>query len=297
MEPLVAWLKKHPEIEIISRDRARNYAEAASQGAPQATQVADRWHLVKNLGDTVQAELERYRSRWSWPLSDAKPGSDETLSSGAIPVLSSHAERMRLANRAKRLARYEKVMALCQQGLTARQIAQKMSISQRTVQRFIAAGSFPERKRRSSSPSLLHPYVSYLEQRWNEGCHTIAQLFLKPPDDLAAPEQTDLAQLKRLCPHGETIYQLTQRFVRMVRQQQPDELPAWLQAANTPQLPEFQRFVHGLRQDYSAVVAALSLKWSNGQVEGQVNRLKLVKRQMYGRASFDLLRQRVLHSV
>ncbi len=80
----------------------------------------------------------------------------------------------------------------------------------------------------------------------------------------------------------------------MVRDRKGEALDLWLSAAKGNGLPDFERFALGIERDYAAVAAGLSLPWSNGQTEGQVNRLKLIKRQMYGRANFDLLRRRVL---
>ncbi len=80
----------------------------------------------------------------------------------------------------------------------------------------------------------------------------------------------------------------------MVCQRCADLFETWLAQVEATGIPELQGFAAGLRRDKAAVTAALSLPYSNGQVEGQVNRLKLIKRSMYGRASFDLLRKRVL---
>jgi transposase len=88
---------------------------------------------------------------------------------------------------------------------------------------------------------------------------------------------------------------LTQDFAALVRQRQPDHLERWLERATASGLQAFQSFANGLRADYAAVKAGVTLSWSTGPVEGQINRLKMLKRQMYGRAGIGLLRQRVLH--
>jgi transposase len=105
--------------------------------------------------------------------------------------------------------------------------------------------------------------------------------------------------LQRLCDQELTIarvYELAQEFVTMARERTGQQLDAWLTRATTSEIPELDRFARGLNDDRAAVEAGLSQEWSNGQTEGQVNKLKLLKRQMYGRASFDLLRRRVLHA-
>ncbi len=121
-------------------------------------------------------------------------------------------------------------------------------------------------------------------------------MLLKKDEQLEDEEQEFVANLCHLCPELEQARELAQAFSRMVRQRQADEMEGWLAKGIKSGLVEFQSFVRGLRRDHAAVKAALCYEWSNGQVEGQVNRLKLIKRQMYGRANFDLLRARVLHA-
>jgi len=91
-------------------------------------------------------------------------------------------------------------------------------------------------------------------------------------------------------------YDLGQRFADMIRKRQPELLLPWLEDVTKSRITALKGFAKGIKQDLAAVTNALSLPWSNGQTEGQVNRLKLIKRQMYGRANFDLLRKRVISS-
>jgi transposase len=124
----------------------------------------------------------------------------------------------------------------------------------------------------------------------------VAALFLRRPEGLTAEEQAYLARLQAADATVATVYQLTQTFTTMVRQRGGAQLDAWLGAVERSDVPALQRFAKGLRADDAAVRAGLTEEWSNGPTEGHVNKLKLVKRQMYGRANFDLLRQRVLHA-
>jgi transposase len=250
------------------------------------------------------------------------------------------------------LVRYQQVMSLQAQGLPHSAIADRVGISKRTVNRFLAAGTFPERKRRQAKqPSLLAPHLAYLHQRWAEGCRNGTQLwrelggqgfrgslavvldyvatlrtsglpsstlaspsasapaiplfrrytprqaavlFLRPPTALTEEEQQDLAHMRQASAEIANTHQFAQDFAQMIRQRRPEALVPWLAAAQTASGSEFRRFAAGLRQDQEAVSAALQYPWSSGQTEGQINRLKLIKRQMYGRANFDLSRQRVL---
>jgi transposase len=114
------------------------------------------------------------------------------------------------------------------------------------------------------------------------------------PADLTEEEHQALDVMQKAAAEISTAYTLAQDFVRMVRERTADALADWIERATTSCVAEMTSFANGLQRDLAAVTAGLSLSWSNGQVEGQVNRLKLIKRSMYGRASFDLLRHRVL---
>jgi transposase len=116
------------------------------------------------------------------------------------------------------------------------------------------------------------------------------------PEKLNDEQRSMMERLCQLFPHIERAKELAQAFTRMVRKRSPTKFNEWLRSAAQSKLKEFVSFARGLSEDYEAVMNALRYKWSNGQLEGQVNRLKLVKRMMYGRAKFDLLRARMLHS-
>jgi len=350
---LAAWLRAHPGVEIISRDRAGAYAEGATQGAPQALQVADRWHLLKNLSDALSRVLEQYRralQQLTHPVCVAEPLTDVATELESPARLSPAAAARVRQRREHRYQRYQQVCTLRQRGWTLAAIAQTTGLCRKTIRRWLRAGHFPELRRRRR-PSRLDPYKPYLLQRWNEGCWNATQLereirgqgyageltivrdFVRqlrrvqglPPGRrtlalqhlapdyssrltpvraaclaLGRPEQwrdDDRAlveQMRQLDPEIEAALELTQAFARMIRQRQPDALDPWLDQAMQSASAPLRAFAAGLRRDYAAVKAALTVEWSNGQVEGQVNRLKFIKRQMYGRASFDLLRQRVL---
>ncbi len=341
-ETLANWLQDHPGVEIISRDRAGAYAEGARQGAPQAQQVADRWHLLKNLADVLAKELAGYRRKLReiqqpLPVTDAVELDfhPEIAPPGDSP------------SRQERYEAYQTAIELTRQGISQKAIAQHLKRHPRTIRRWLQADQFPEIHRTGRS-SILDPYKDYLLQRWKEGCWNAAQLhreicdqgygggativrdfvqqvrtaqgiapgkrclqeadigsapltprraahlILMKPEDQDEKSQQIIQQITQLNPDISQLVTLAQAFADMVRQRQVERLDGWLGAAQT--LPALRGFARGLRQDESAVRAALSLIWSNGQTEGQINRLKFIKRQMYGRASFDLLRIRVLAS-
>jgi transposase len=122
-------------------------------------------------------------------------------------------------------------------------------------------------------------------------------LLVRPPARLTTEDAAYRAALCACCPAAAAVYPLAQQFMTMVRARKAEELDGWLTAAETCGVRELRQFANGLRRDYAAVKAALALPWSTGPVEAQVNRVKLVKRMMYGRANFDLLRLRVLHAI
>jgi transposase len=121
-------------------------------------------------------------------------------------------------------------------------------------------------------------------------------LFIQDQASLNEAEQQEIAMLCQAHPLMETAYQLVQDVVSMVRKRQGELLDLWLERVASSHIPELQKFAWGIEQDKAAVVAGLTLPYNNGLAEGHVNRLKLIKRMMYGRAGFPLLRQRVLHA-
>ena len=205
-ETLVAWLRGHPEIEVISRDRAGAYAEGARVGAPQATQVADRFHLLKNVSEALkryllrqhrslrQAALEAQATPPDSPGEDAgfgprvPPTQEGSTSPQEIPVEGPLGGRPPAppnaglaqptqASRTRRLARYEEVMALHRLGTSARAIAAATGLSRATVNTFVQAGDFPERAPRAAGVTHLTPFLDYLRERWASGCQNASLLW------------------------------------------------------------------------------------------------------------------------
>jgi transposase len=120
-------------------------------------------------------------------------------------------------------------------------------------------------------------------------------LMLRRGGDLTEEERTALRQLTQLHPHIQGTQALLKEFLQMLRDRRGEELTQWLAAASHSGMAQWRAFVCKLRQDQVAVQAGLTLKWNTRWLEGHINRLKLLKRGMYWRAKFDLLRQRVLY--
>ena len=164
--------------------------------------------------------------------------------------------------------------------------------SQRAIYRYLEtlepSGWFPRKHRSAPATSQLNPLLSLSAQQ-------ATWLFFHRPEDLKEEELEHLRLLRQACPQVETTYQLVETFLQMVRERTGEQLDAWLGAVQASHLNAFQSFVAGIQQDKDAVLAGLTLPWSNGPLEGNVNRLKLIKRSMYGRAEIDLLKLRVLY--
>ena len=160
--------------------------------------------------------------------------------------------------------------------------------SARTVSLFLQR---PEQDPSTSGAVSSRPMVTRVPSARHVAC------LLVGCKDRLPEEERDY--LRRLCHHEPTIalaYELVREFADLARERTGQGFDAWLTRATTSGIPELDRFARGLMDDRAAVEAGLSLEWSNGQTEGHVNKLKLLKRQMYGRANFDLLRRRVLRA-
>jgi len=360
-EPVAQWLRAHPGVEVIARDRSSAYAEGARQGAPAATQVADRFHLLQNLAEALTQVFTTHSTALDAVDAAVRqlpvPLSDGTHAVPVPPPPTPPAEQARAAQRAaRRQAVYDEVWTLHRQGWSTAAIATQVGRSQRTIERYLGLPRWPERQHRSHyGRSILNPYKPYLLERWNAGCHTAIQLFRElqprgytgsyrrvtayvsrirqaqgiPPrrqgrhqtlpvvaEPTALPltprratwlvlrreaqrpeaEVQQLAQLRAQSAEVAEAIDLAQDFATLVRQRQPEQLDPWLQRATTSALDALQRFATGLRDDYAAVKAGVTLPWSTGPVEGHINRLKMLKRQMFGRAHLDLLSRRFVRA-
>jgi len=347
-DSVAAWLGAFPGVTVIARDRSDLYADGASRGAPQARQVADRFHLMKNLGEALDRFLQHKRAVLKQIATPVAP-------SGAVlpPPGQPWQERQEadsLRRHAVVLARYERVIALHAKRVEIADIARAVGISRTTVYRYVRLGGPPERKQprpRQRHHKVLDPYKEHLLHRWGEGCHTATRLwreiramgyrssyanvvrFLAPlrlpvgqrpsiyrergtSDPTPTPRQVAMLFLQRterltteqgtlivrLCEADGAIaaaHALTRDFAMIARERQGERLDAWIADAIAADIPDLRRFALGLLPDKKAIQAGLTEEWSNGQTEGHINRLKTLKRQMYGRAKFDLLRQRLLY--
>jgi transposase len=174
VETVSAWFAKYPSVEIVSRDRSSEYAAAIRKGAPQARQVADRWHIAKNIAESVTTLLARCRAEIRQALqAQATPEQEradlEVVPEGRRPPRSRSVELAREGRRAQKLDRYTQVVELHHQGLRADDIASRIGIGERTVRRWLHNGSFPEARQRRRRPSLIDPYERSVLTWWQAG--------------------------------------------------------------------------------------------------------------------------------
>jgi transposase len=182
-ETLAQWLREHPGVQVIARDRSSTYAEGARQGAAAATQVADRFHLLQNLAEALEPVFTTHDCALQTVNAAMRQQPvllpDGTVAVAVPPPPTPPAEEARAAQRAaRRQARYDEAWALHRQGWSTAAIAAQVGCSRRTIERYLQMPTWPERQhRRHYGRSILNPYKAYLLERWNAGCHTAIQLF------------------------------------------------------------------------------------------------------------------------
>ena len=344
-DTLAQWLRDHPGVQVICRDRAGAYAEGAREGAPDAIQVADRFHLWQNLCDAVEKTVISCRA--DLPEPDPEPADPPPVEAGAsipaglaAPAAGPGPGAGRLAVRARE--RHAAVHDLLAQGRTHTQICAMLGLSPKTVRKFIQAAT-PEQITAGPRPlsSGTGRFGPYLHERWNQGCTDAVQLhaeiqargyrgssrsvrrYLQPlraaltapvlppppptvrevtrwitshPDHLTDEETAKLGQVQARSPRLSATAGHVTTFAEMMTRRHGEHLPAWLDAVNLDDLPSLHSFTRGIRRDQVAVTNGLTLAHSSGAVEGNVCRVKALKRQMFGRANLDLLRKRILLS-
>jgi transposase len=336
-QPLADWLAARPGVEVICRDRSGSYADGARTGAPDAVQVADRFHLWQNLAKAVEKCAAAHRACLAEPVpppaaGDHTPPAAEPENAGPPDPAGKFAERAR--------RKHELVHALRAEGRGLREIARHLGWGPHTLQRYDRATTWQELadgRWTAPRPSKLDPFKPYLDQHASEGHGSFTRLFreirdlgydgsyplvrkyldqVRPsrpplsqapptvrdvtnwltrrPDSLTEDERPRLKAILDRCPELQAASDQVRAFAAMLTELTGQDLPQWITGARSVGLPGIASFAKGLEQDLDAVTCGLTMTWSSGPVEGRVNHIKMVKRQMFGRAGLPLLRKRVL---
>ena len=340
-----AWLKERPDIEIVSRDRCGLYSQAAREGAPQARQVADRFHLVENLQAAIKAQMSFYGHGNIRPI----------LSEDAIASARSQRHFARLAHRQSRKEIFDELHALRQRGLSYSEIGRHTGYDRRSVANWLSSSAPRDRNRAALKPTSPLYFEKFLSECWKNGNRNGRHLFhdvrhrgytgsrsnlerllkewratgntnpdvapidaqisepvrdpdtghmissmvaaalcMKPRGKLTACQARKVDALKQGSAAFAEMRALAMRFRGILRAKNPDQIEPWIDDAIDTELAEIVRFARVLHRDLEAVKNAIELPWNNGQAEGQINRLKTLKRAMYGRAGPELMRARML---
>ncbi len=351
------WLTGRPEVEVVSRDRAGLYAEGTRRGAPEARQVADRFHLIQNLRQTIEQQLSRaprpIRQPETVNVSTDPLASARRRGHGQQPALAEHRTLAREGRRSAHERMFDRVKVLQATGNGIGAIVRETGFHWRTVAKWVELDKLPERNVMAPKSTTPSKFQTYLSQRWAEGCTTgrdllpeikclgytgslsqlerlltqwrhaghaaiidapaakagilmdpstgrlvspivAAALCIKPRGLLTKAQAAKVDAFKSTSPEFAMMRELAMRFRGILRGNDTLKLDVWLHDADRSGLYGIRRFTRTLRQDLAAIRNAITETWSNGQTEGQINRLKMLKRAMYGSAGVELLRARML---
>jgi transposase len=312
-DTLAAWLRAHPEVRVVCRDGSAAYAEAISVGAPHAVQVSDRWHLWANLAKAVEKTVIAHSGCWrDGPVRPARPLDERTRQRHrAVHALLDQGHG--LLECARRLGWALNTVKRYARAATAEQLQRPPRYRDTLVDPF----RDHLRRRRAEDPAApvtrllaeirelgytgsANLLVRYLNQGRADAARKppsprrlVAWLMTKPTE-LPTQHRDQLRDLLTACPHLTVLAERIGQFAGLLTERRGHDLNAWMTTVDADDLPALHGFVHGLRIDLPAVVAGLTLPYSNGPIEGANTKVKFLKRQMYGRAGFALLRQRIL---
>lgn len=345
---LSEWLKKHPEVTTVSRDRYGPYALGVKAGAPQARQVADRFHLLMNLGDATKRvfqskgkELREVFNLYNNPLIE-NPQSDsiQQLNQNSIESRETILSSADLS--VDRQHKFGKVKELHAKGFSIRQIARAVNGSRMTIRKYLNMEQLSKRESRNSTN--LDAFINFLTKednssktyrelyqtiatmgfngKYSQFCHKMNRLctiqtslrkratcivpikmwsptrlslmLYMEPDQLQRTDDREFLKLLfEKCPEIKQMGQFVKDFKKLYQCKEDGLLKAWIDEVCKSECG-LKNFAKNLSKDFEAVNNSVITPFSNGQVEGQVNRIKNIKRKMYGRASFQLLRKMVL---
>jgi transposase len=345
---LASWLRQHPGVGVVARDRGQHVREGVTLGAPAAVQIADRFHLLRNVVDALD-DVRRQRPAGRPARRSAGRGAGRAAHAAPPPDPGGQppwetppaAGTERQPSTRAGPIQWARVRELRAAGQSVGAVGQALGLTPRTVRRLLRRPTPPPQEyvQYRRVPKPLEPFVPYLQQRWLAGCRTgrvlteelrargyrgsgtgVRSLIArwrppKPPPptpplrqprppvrwplllDPAALKEEERTALERTLAADPVLagaYELVQQFRAALRARDLAGFEAWLQAAAASELAPFRRLAAGMLGDGDAVRNAFVYPWSTGPVEGHITRIKLLKRQGYGRAKTPLLRARVL---
>ena len=345
---LAEWLKKHPEIKTVSRDRYGPYALGVKTGAPHASQVADRFHLLMNLGEATKRifQSKGKELREIFKLYNDPERETSTPVETELPIqstLETTEPDISTANiGVHRQHKFDKVKELYSNGITLRKIARITKLARSTVRKYVVMEQLGKRQSRSSTN--LEAFINFLLQednrdktyrelhktivqmgfngKYTQFCCKMNEVYNMQPfirtkseapivvktwsptrlslmlymesEQLQGNDDRDFLKLMfEKLPQIKQMEQLVKGFKQLFLTKEDGLLKNWIEEALKSECG-LKNFAKNLLKDYEAVNNAVITTISNGQVEGQVNRIKNIKRKMYGRAGFQLLRKMVL---
>ncbi|MFD0076459.1 ISL3 family transposase [Streptomyces sp. NPDC127166] len=333
-EQLAAWLRAHPGVEVVCRDGSLVYRQGITDGAPDAVQVSDRFHLWQGLSKRVAEVAAAHRGCLPNALPEPEPAPQPPSAGAPSGRADTPARR-----HAKRL--FEAVHAVTDTGRSINAAARELGLDWRTVRKYAQAATWDEcvRRTRPRRPTSLDPYLEYLRLRWEEGEHSATVLHQelvakgyrghyqrvkvalaplrrglpidtpreRPPSPrevarwiTTAPSRRGLHATERLnrllahCPELDHTHNLVRQFAAMLDDRDANNLPGWLEQLTTSRLPPLASLAKAIREDQPAVVQGITTPFNSGVNEGRITDVKLQKRLMAGRAGVPLLRHRVI---
>ena len=360
------WLKEHPGVTVVSRDRDGVYAEGGYSGAPRAQQVADRFHLVQGLIRAVQDELAHQRDGLRMPTQEIVGHNSPKEATPAVPepqgmpmpqrgpLPSPRPQEIRQKRWERKQESFAMVKDLRAQGIKAFEIVKLTGLSRGTVDKWLRLEECPPlRSKKAPRPGMVEYLSEELRRLWDQGCQNGTKLLeqirklgyvgsyssltqflqswreekraakrmaaaqsterthstvsavrhvspqeaaaaLSKPRPMLNERQSKIVDFLKRTPDFATMRHLILSFRSILCNGKVSSLTRWIEEAEATGIAAIGKFVRQLKRDREAVEHAVEYRWSNGPVEGHINRLKTIKRQMYGRAKFELLRARTL---
>lgn len=330
--PVTGWLKNHPEIKLITRDGSKTYAKAVTEASSTILQVGDRWHILHQLFEAFKKTIfNLIPAKWT-PIP-----TDKTVIKEDKEKHIRKSDYQRVQNEAKRWARIQHVQALYEKGYTIAAIKKKLKISRGTIYADLRQTEKPNHQRASPYQQFGPFIQTLLQENKNgnqieEACRsegyigsrsTLNTMIAKERSNIVGNQPKTFSFRQKIIQviwdfkkgdHIERIHQLhpglleifpnikeldeiVQTFRNLFVEKKTESLMDWLEKYERTEYPFLQAFIRGIQQDISAVMLSIQELWSNSPVEGHVNRLKTIKRMMYGRAGFQVLKNRVLYQL